>query len=51
MDNDPDDKFIFSIASSTGLWPDMEKRAYPELSVFFPAGHECRQENYGQGEG
>lgn len=42
----------FRIRSLGCVWPDFAlASAEPPLSVYFPAHRQCRQLNYGQGEG
>ncbi len=52
-DDGTPDKFVFEVRLVSGVWSEIkvDPRLGYQLSPFFPAGHDCHQLNYGQGEG
>lgn len=44
-------ELVFELTCVGAGWESLDYGGPPELSVFFPAGSDCRQLNYGQGEG
>ena len=44
-------ELIFELTTESPTWPVFESAAEKGLSVFFPAGADCSELNYGQGEG
>lgn len=42
---------VFELGDGDSNWDDLDYSGSPKLSVFFPPGSDCKELNYGQGEG